>query len=73
MDYKKFIDKKCFVIYADIPVDSEVTDQKNKEYNVFKVYGKVISAKTDAVVVRDENGGIHRVSDKMILVFRTNN
>lgn len=73
MDYKKFIDVKCFIVYADIPIDSEITDQKTKEYNVFKVYGRVVNAKTDAVVIKEENGRIHRISDKMILVFRTNN
>lgn len=66
MDYKDYVRKECFIIYSDIPVDSSVTDQETKEYSVFKVYGKVVSAKTDAVAVRDENGGIHRISDKMI-------
>ncbi len=71
MDYKEFVSKKCFIVYSDVPVDSNVIGEENKEYNIFRGIGKVISAKTDAVVIREINGNIHRVSDKMILVFRT--
>lgn len=71
MDYKDFVSKECFIIYTDLPVNSNAINEEG--YTIFKVYGKVVSAKGDAVVVRDENEGIHRISDKMILVFRTNN